>query len=524
MRYLPCVAFACLLTLLAGCGKKETLSPREAAVKQHLEEGGEFYFYADTSGGSEYIMEFAQQAFRGFMAGEQAQMAAAFLAPADDRLFITLASELGLMDVHAVGASSVLMPGGWYSNSRFFYMPEGRRGIFKATGGQPRSFQAIALATADTDLLIEADMDIGAMLNSIIGALKLAGSDFAGAMIDGWLSQPAGDSGMTIQQALDKLPTGAAIYLRLGEPGELPQPLAAQLPPGSPIADMKFPTPEVVIQISALDQAWIEMLKSGAEGAVVARTEGDITWYQPPTEMPLPAGISPAFAVRNSDSSLFLTSNDAWLLEMLASGGGDRLATSPDFKQAMAGLPADGNQLCYLSPRFFKELANVRQAVVSSNPMGALLFGIYGMQLPLLLLPPEQAPAAMVTANLEDGILTRANWPLQDSLYHSAMGQEQVVVATGLMAAMAIPAFNKVRAQSQEKAVMNNLRQIASAGQQYILSNGVPQVTYGQLVEAGYFNDIPPVAGEDYSTIIVSEEGGVIEVTLANGLVVEYRY
>ena len=40
-----------------------------------------------------------------------------------------------------------------------------------------------------------------------------------------------------------------------------------------------------------------------------------------------------------------------------------------------------------------------------------------------------------------------------------------VVVIIGLLAAMAIPAFNKVRAQSREKAIRNNLRQIASAGQ-----------------------------------------------------------
>jgi type IV pilus assembly protein PilA len=41
-----------------------------------------------------------------------------------------------------------------------------------------------------------------------------------------------------------------------------------------------------------------------------------------------------------------------------------------------------------------------------------------------------------------------------------------VVVIIGLLAAMAIPAFNKVRETSQDKAVLNNLREIASAAQQ----------------------------------------------------------
>ena len=38
-----------------------------------------------------------------------------------------------------------------------------------------------------------------------------------------------------------------------------------------------------------------------------------------------------------------------------------------------------------------------------------------------------------------------------------------VVVIIGLLAAMAIPAFAKVRQQSRLKAVLNNVRQIANA-------------------------------------------------------------
>ena len=44
-----------------------------------------------------------------------------------------------------------------------------------------------------------------------------------------------------------------------------------------------------------------------------------------------------------------------------------------------------------------------------------------------------------------------------------------VVVIIGLLAAMAIPAFQKVRTASQDKAVLNNARQIAAAADQYYL-------------------------------------------------------
>ena len=38
-----------------------------------------------------------------------------------------------------------------------------------------------------------------------------------------------------------------------------------------------------------------------------------------------------------------------------------------------------------------------------------------------------------------------------------------VVVIIGLLAAMAIPAFQKVRQSSQDKAVLNNARQLSAA-------------------------------------------------------------
>ena len=48
-----------------------------------------------------------------------------------------------------------------------------------------------------------------------------------------------------------------------------------------------------------------------------------------------------------------------------------------------------------------------------------------------------------------------------------------VVVIIGLLAAMAIPAFQKVRQSSQDKAVLNNARQLSAGADQYFLENGV---------------------------------------------------
>ena len=65
-----------------------------------------------------------------------------------------------------------------------------------------------------------------------------------------------------------------------------------------------------------------------------------------------------------------------------------------------------------------------------------------------------------------------------------------VVVIIGLLAAMAIPAFQKVRRSSIEKTVVNDGRQLGAAAQQYMMENGVTQVAYTYLVNTNTQNNI----------------------------------
>ena len=76
-----------------------------------------------------------------------------------------------------------------------------------------------------------------------------------------------------------------------------------------------------------------------------------------------------------------------------------------------------------------------------------------------------------------------------------------VVVIIGLLAAMAIPGFQRVRASSQDKAVMNNLRQLINASSQYYLEHGVTRVSSAAIVgtnSSNYIRGIQTVAGETY--------------------------
>ncbi len=76
-----------------------------------------------------------------------------------------------------------------------------------------------------------------------------------------------------------------------------------------------------------------------------------------------------------------------------------------------------------------------------------------------------------------------------------------VVVIIGLLASMAIPAFQKVRTNSQDKAVLNNARQLSAASDQYYLENGVSTVTLSDLIgPTTYVKALNSVANESYPT------------------------
>jgi type IV pilus assembly protein PilA len=92
-----------------------------------------------------------------------------------------------------------------------------------------------------------------------------------------------------------------------------------------------------------------------------------------------------------------------------------------------------------------------------------------------------------------------------------------VVVIIGLLAAMAIPAFQKVRQASQDKAVLNNARQLSGAADQYYLEYGGASVPVANLLgPTNYVKSLNTVAGETYPANFTS--GTAITITGIAGL------
>ena len=74
-----------------------------------------------------------------------------------------------------------------------------------------------------------------------------------------------------------------------------------------------------------------------------------------------------------------------------------------------------------------------------------------------------------------------------------------VVVIIGLLAAIAVPAFQRIRWASAEKTMYNNARQLAGAADQYYLVNGVTTVERAMLLgPSNYVKALNNVAAETY--------------------------
>jgi prepilin-type N-terminal cleavage/methylation domain-containing protein len=100
-----------------------------------------------------------------------------------------------------------------------------------------------------------------------------------------------------------------------------------------------------------------------------------------------------------------------------------------------------------------------------------------------------------------------------------------VVVIIGLLATLSLPAILKARANSQRNAIVNNLRQINSAAQQYMFENGVVQAALTELVgteTTKYIKTLNPIAGEIYTGLIVSSTQTQLTITSASAGMVVY--
>ena len=501
---------------LAGCQKKVEAPPVAAqapkplsvdvvkenersrhfvAVTRQLELGGTVYGYMDIDGD---VLKLA-----GGLSEVMAQVAAtqpqaAPFLKQDYPAFVTM---LGLDDIKAIGVSSVPDGTGFFRNRAFFYTPGPRHGLLLGLGGKSAPFAHVHYAPADADVFAEAEIDVPVVYQTIKDVIAKVGGEVAQNAFEDGLKKAGEAAAISFLNLLNGMKGHASIVLRLDPEKtlKLPGPTGLTLPAFS-----------WMICVEGVGQAIEPAL---AKSPMLAATQnGTANFYE--LQMPLPLeGIKPVIAI--DGNTLYLATTPAFLQTCREQTTG--LAQTPAFKQALTHVGEEGNGLAYVTPRFFARLRELEKLNPSAPAETQSMLHLITSRLPVL-----DRPLVAVRTNLPDGILVRSyiNRSLKQEIAMSALYNP---VSIGLVAAMAMPAFQKVRTASQEKAVLNNLRQLGAAADQFYLERGVAAASYNDLVgPKGYVKALIPVAGENYRELHFMR-GQVLRVRLASGKIVEYN-
>lgn len=509
---------AAAAALFTGCAKKAAEGPEAPAkaaegaalvatsersshfeaVNRQLELGGTLYGYVDIDGD---MLKLADALHNIATQATVAQPMAAAFIPKDLAPFFV---DLGLTDVKALGISSVAVAEGGFRNRVFFYTPEGRRGLLAGLGEAAGEFAVTKFAPADADLVYETELDAPATYAAIRAVVVRAAGEPMGAFLDAKLKTQDGEVPFSPMDMIEGAKGRFSLVLRIDDTRTF-----------SPAPGFTAPAFDLAIRQERGGRrllAAIEGIPSGRPMRREERAGGVIAFV--PTE-PLPFMEWTPELLIDGDALMLVTRPG-----FLATGGG-ALAADARFKAALARVGEQGNGLTYIGSRLAERMGRLNTLNPELPEEQRMV-----MQRLLSLLPQDATTLIAVRQNVADGVLFKSHWSAshKQSLIFANPG---VVVGGGLMAAMAIPAFQKVRAASQQKAVLNNLRQLGAAADQYFLENGKRVCGYRDLVGTGpnhYIRELKPVAGEDYTTLLFRQGQPQITVTLKDGKTVTYDW
>lgn len=474
--------------------KESERSQHFAAVNKHLELGGTLYGYVDIDGDLLKLTTLLQ----GWLGdAAKTQPGVSIVAQQDLSAIVTM---LGLTDVKALGVSSVPDGTGFFRNRLFVYTGGERHGLMAGLGGKPAPLKHIGLAPADAAFFGETEMDLGVVYRTLKDVVTKVAGEPASTQLETMLKKAGEAATISYLDLIYGLKGRTAVVLRV-------DPEKTMRTPGRD--GLVIPSFSLLGCVEGVGQV---VEPSLAKSKILRRTDaGALHVYQITQKLPF-EGLEPAIVV--DGPTLYVTTSLAFLNECRDQKS--NLAQVAEFKAAVSHLGAENNGLTYISPRLWSRLRDLEKLNPNLPPQAKSMVNMV-----LAQMPQSNRPLIAVRTNTDDGVLVR-------SYLHRSMKQDIVAISVynpltvGLMAAMAIPAFQKVQMASQEKAVLNNLRQLSAAADQHYLETGTTTATYDQLVgPTRYIKNLTPVAGENYRTLRFVF-GEPLRVRLGNGKMVEY--
>ena len=341
-----------------------------------------------------------------------------------------LLSDLGLGGLKSIGMSSTRRGTG-YHNRSFLHVPSGPTGIFDTLGGKAEPFNIVTLAPADADIVVEADLNLQALIDHVqITSRTLGFPDMADA-IDGWLDSPMHEAlGDTPWRKLyDHLDTEIGLVAKMDSSKSM-----GPFSKGSPAL------PGMDLLLTLENMSWLadELLGMFPDDQL-ERASGD--GFESATfagEIPVGDGVTykPVVHKDTINNRVLIAASPEHLAACLAAAGS--VLASPEFAEATRDLPTEGNSLLFLSQaanKLFIGMVEQATEAAEEGPENEMMKTMMGMSFP-------DAPVATghVTSVLTDGIHTASNAP--NSHKSGAFLGNPTGIA--IIASVAVPVYNSI--------------------------------------------------------------------------------
>lgn len=502
--------FAWLIACLPLCGQipsaPEASTPSVAddyrVIAGNLDAGGDLYGIINIRGDIQRATGFLQELLD--LARKINPQAMAQVPPIDLQV---LENHFALHQLQGVGVSSLPLPDDRFRMKWFYRFDEPPSGIWNLYPPTAEPVGILPMTPPEVSQVAEGNFHLDALRVVIRGVFQEVMGEGGAQLVDLQLAKQVPETDVTFAQIIQALSTRISFHATYKPlPTETPVEQAPPLEFADFLGKLRG-AGSLLIRLRPFlekqkDISVVESVSSLVYGLTVNGREAVVA------------------IVDKSSGDLFLASSVAYWERCQSLSV--TLADSPEFQKLQMGLPAEVMVFNYISPGYGRYIETTLDQLLMNMPADELATEDRAtiQQMVKRMVGHFLKPACSATVAQEGGWLTISHLGISGKDYALAVG---AAIPAGLVAAMAIPAYGKARETSQEKTIENNLRLFLSAGQQYMLDEGVAQATYTDLVGPGkYLEELNPVAGEDYTELVVLPDTTSLFVVTEDGRVVEY--
>lgn len=467
-------------------------------ASKHLDTDGSFLAFIDFEGDGKEIGDQLNAIYADVIKATPDMMP----IPID---FNLLFENLGFGTFQSVGMSSKELESGLHANrsvALFNGKPSGLFALYGKEGAAPTKFEAAHLAPADATVAGCGPLNLTPLADTYRKVMVQTMGPMGEGLVKSQLAMLIPNTELSVESLIN----GLSGYWNVAYKVDFSN--AEQ--------------PEFTVWGSLKGGAeMLEKLKPLSKSMPVVFKESDGSLIADFSALTKEASIG-LFLEARPDGDLVIYTDASWTDQSES----PRLVDTPQFKVMTKDLPKEAIWHSYSAGIDF--MSSFEEQISSDPMMGSYYDAImkaYG-----LLLADFYKPSASAAYYEGDALVsvTYGSFSYKQAVMlvpSTIVGVYAGIGFTTYRAFSSIGQMGAVSTVSKEKAVTNNLRQIASAADQYFLEEGKTEVNIEDLVGPDkYLRKLEPVAGESYEGMVISTSDKAIEVELEDGTVVSIPF